>query len=112
MKIDYYKVLGVARDATANDIKQAFRKLALECHPDRHVQSSTQSRESAGRRFRQVSEAYEVLGDNLKRVAYNKGTQYAGTQAGPTSRLAILSHLMLDSIFRSILSDAFELCGW
>lgn len=86
MRIDYYKVLGVARDATANEIKQAFRKLALECHPDRHVQSSIQSRESAGRRFQQVSEAYEVLSDNLKRLAYNKGTHYAGHQAGSTSR--------------------------
>ena len=88
MKIDYYKVLGVARDATANEIKQAFRKLALEFHPDRHAQSSIQSQESAGRRFRQVSEAYEVLGDNLKRIAYNRGTHFAGTHAGPTSRFA------------------------
>jgi DnaJ-class molecular chaperone len=105
MKIDYYKVLGVARDANANDIKQAFRKLALEFHPDRHAQSSIQSQESAGRRFRQVSEAYEVLSDNLKRIAYNKGTHYAGSQAGPTSRLAILSYLMPAFISHSILSN-------
>lgn len=90
MKIDYYKVLGVARDATANEIKQAFRKLALECHPDRHAQESIQSQESAGRRFRQVSEAYDVLGDNLKRIAYNKGAYNVGNQgSGPSRRLSI-----------------------
>ena len=90
MKIDYYKVLGVARDASSNDIKHAFRKLALECHPDRHVQSSHSSKEVAGHKFRQVSEAYEVLGDKAKRVAYNKGTQYAGTTGTGASRRFVI----------------------
>lgn len=90
MKIDYYKVLGVARDASSNDIKLAFRKLALECHPDRHVQSSPSSKEVAGHRFRQVSEAYEVLGDEAKRVAYNNGARFSGSTGTGASRRFVI----------------------
>ncbi|MFG0317200.1 MAG: DnaJ domain-containing protein, partial [Planctomycetota bacterium JB042] len=61
---DYYKTLGVARDASAEEIKRAYRKLALEWHPDRH---SGDEKEAAERRFKQVSEAYEVLKDEEKR---------------------------------------------
>ncbi|CAK9218628.1 unnamed protein product [Sphagnum jensenii] len=73
-KIDYYKVLGIAKDANISDVKQAFRKLALQFHPDRHVgnNSSSSSREAAGHRFKEVSEAYEVLGDEVKRAAYDR----------------------------------------
>jgi hypothetical protein len=73
-KIDYYKVLGIAKDANISDVKQAFRKLALQFHPDRHVgnNSSSSFREAAGHRFKEVSEAYEVLGDEVKRAAYDR----------------------------------------
>jgi curved DNA-binding protein CbpA len=114
MKIDYYKVLGVARDASSHDIKHAFRKLALECHPDRHVQSSHSSKEVAGHKFRQVSEAYEVLGDEAKRVAYNKGTQYAGTTGTGASRRFVI---IIISTVSSFLHSPAELewillCTW
>lgn len=108
MKIDYYKVLGVARDASSNDIKHAFRKLALECHPDRHVQSSHSSKEVAGHKFRQVSEAYEVLGDEAKRVAYNKGTQYAGTTGTGASRRFVIIIISTISFFFSILLQSWS----
>lgn len=106
MKIDYYKVLGVARDASSNDIKHAFRKLALECHPDRHVQSSHSSKEVAGHKFRQVSEAYEVLGDEAKRVAYNNGTRYAGTTGTGASRRFVI---IIISTISSFLHSPSEL---
>jgi molecular chaperone DnaJ len=109
MKIDYYKVLGVARDASSNDIKHAFRKLALECHPDRHVQSSHSSKEVAGHKFRQVSEAYEVLGDAAKRVAYNKGTQYAGTTGTGASRRFVIIIIIIISTVSSFLHSPAEL---
>lgn len=78
--MDYYKVLGVRRDASEDEIKKAFRKHALQFHPDRHTQSPKFQQESASRRFREASEAYEVLSDTKKRAIYNRegraGLQY------------------------------------
>ena len=65
---DYYKTLGVSRDANAEDIKKAFRQLALRYHPD-HNPSNI---EEAEKRFKEINEAYEVLGDNDKRLEYNR----------------------------------------
>ena len=66
---DYYEVLGVARDASADDIKKAYRKLALKWHPDQHAGGE---REEAEHRFKSISEAYEVLSDPEKRAPYDR----------------------------------------
>jgi DnaJ-class molecular chaperone len=66
---DYYSLLGVARDATPEDIKKAFRKLAMQWHPDRHPEKE---RPAAEARFKQISEAYEVLSDPQKRKRYDQ----------------------------------------
>jgi curved DNA-binding protein len=66
---DYYEVLGVARDADAEAIKKAYRKLALQWHPDRHQGAARQDAEA---RFKQISEAYEVLSDPDKRKKYDR----------------------------------------
>ncbi|MFN2427375.1 MAG: DnaJ C-terminal domain-containing protein [Candidatus Binatia bacterium] len=66
---DYYAVLEVARDATADDIKKAYRKLALQWHPDRHPEAA---RADAEVRFKRISEAYEVLSDADKRSRYDR----------------------------------------
>lgn len=82
--MDLYKVLGVSRHASQDEVKKAFRKLALECHPDRNAGGSKASAEQAEQRFRAVSEAYEVLGDVNKRDLYNRGQAngYARQTAG------------------------------
>jgi curved DNA-binding protein len=73
---DYFKVLGVDRGADADTIKRAFRKLARQCHPD--VNPGDQAAEA---RFKEVSEAYEVLSDPDKRRRYEQFGQY-WSQAG------------------------------
>ncbi|MEM9378595.1 MAG: J domain-containing protein [Planctomycetota bacterium] len=66
---DYYEVLGVAREASADDVKKAYRKLALKWHPDQHADGD---RAEAERRFKSISEAYEVLSDPEKRARYDR----------------------------------------
>lgn len=77
-KRDYYEVLGVARDATEEQIKKAYRKLAVEHHPDKNP-GNVQAEE----RFKEISEAYEVLSDSGKRSRYDQfGHRAFGPGAG------------------------------
>ena len=66
-KRDYYEVLGVDKNASAEDIKKAYRKLAKECHPDLHPDDKT-----AEDRFKELNEANEVLSDPDKRARYDQ----------------------------------------
>ncbi len=65
-KKDYYEILGVSRDASQDDIKKAYRKLAMKYHPDRNPDDK-----QAEEKFKKVSEAYEVLSDPEKRKRYD-----------------------------------------
>ena len=79
---DYYEILGVARDADGETIKKAYRKLALQYHPDRNDGSK-----EAEERFKEATEAYEVLRDPQKRGAYDRfghaGVRGSGAGGGP-----------------------------
>ena len=66
-KQDYYELLGVARSSDAATVKQAYRKLVMECHPDRNPGDA-----EAAKQFKAVSEAYSVLSDHQKRAAYDR----------------------------------------
>lgn len=68
-KRDYYEVLGVAKDASDDDIKRAYRKLAMKYHPDRNTDGDKASAEI---KFKEAKEAYECLSDPQKREAYNR----------------------------------------
>ena len=66
-KRDYYETLGLSRGASEQDIKTAFRRLAKDCHPDRHPNDK-----SAEHKFKELNEAYEALRDPQKRAAYDQ----------------------------------------
>ena len=66
-KRDYYEILDVARNASDDEIKKAYRKLAMKYHPDRN-----QDNPSAEEKFKEVKEAYEMLSDSQKRAAYDQ----------------------------------------
>lgn len=81
MKADYYDTLGVARTASADDLKRAYRKLAMQYHPDRNKGDST-----AEQKFKDINEAYEVLKDDQKRAAYDRfGHEGLNPNAGRTA---------------------------
>ena len=76
---DFYKVLGVSKDATAAEIKKAYRKLARESHPD-----SKPGDKAAEDRFKSIAEAYDVVGDEQKRKKYDEmRTLFSGGGFGP-----------------------------
>ncbi|MCX6011983.1 MAG: DnaJ domain-containing protein, partial [Chloroflexi bacterium] len=73
-KRDYYDVLGISRNATADEIKKAYRKLAFEYHPDHNPDKNSEQK------FKQINEAYEILGNDNKREAYDRfGHDMPGT---------------------------------
>jgi molecular chaperone DnaJ len=63
---DYYRVLGVGRDASPEEVKRAFRKLAFQYHPDRNGAAGSEER------FKEINEAYQVLSDPEKRASYDR----------------------------------------
>ena len=66
-KRDYYEVLGVAKNATADEVKKAYRKLAIQFHPDKNP-GDKKSEE----KFKEVNEAYETISDEKKRKMYDQ----------------------------------------
>lgn len=75
---DYYKTLGVDKKASADDIKKSYRKLARKYHPDRNPDDK-----QAEERFKEISQAHDVLGDPEKRKQYDNGTgEFAGGASG------------------------------
>ncbi len=79
-KRDYYEILGVSRDASQDELKRAYRKLAMQHHPDRNPGDET-----AEHKFKEVSEAYDVLKDDQRRAAYDRfgHAAFDGGAGGP-----------------------------
>ena len=105
-KRDYYVVLGVARDASDQDIKSAYRKLALKHHPDRNPGDK-----AAEEQFKEAAEAYAVLADADKRARYDRFGHAAVSGSGAGAAVSIPTIFAeFDDIFGSI-GDIFGLGG-
>src|SRR4051794_37689235 len=96
-KRDYYEVLGVTRTANGEEIKRAYRRLAMKYHPDRN---NGEGRGEAELKFKECAEAYEVLSDDAKRRRYDQ-FGHAGVQGAHD-----FSHMDVGDIF-SMFDDIF-----
>ena len=97
-KRDYYDILGVNRNAQGDELKKAYRKLAMKYHPDRNPDDT-----SASEKFKEVTEAYEILSDPSKRTAYNqfghRGVESSGFGSDRSATDAVsYTHLTLPTI--------------
>jgi len=77
-KTDYYDILGISKGASADEIKKAYRKQALEWHPDRHKDD----KEATEKRFKEINEAYQILSNPQKKAAYDNYGHDAFTPGG------------------------------
>jgi molecular chaperone DnaJ len=104
-KRDYYEVLGVSRGATDQEIKSAYRRLALQHHPDRNPGNKEESEE----RFKEITEAYSVLADSEKRAAYDRFGFAAVGGAGGSPDFSSTIFSGLEDLFGSFfdLEDLF-----
>jgi len=102
---DYYAALGVARDASQDEIKRAYRKLAQKYHPDRNKSAEAEDK------FKEINEAYEVLGDEEKRARYDAlGSGYRDGDpfgAGPSGPGGFRAEDFADSGFSDFFSQFF-----
>ena len=101
---DYYETLGVSREASESDLKKAYRKLAMESHPDRNPDDS-----AAEDRFKQISEAYAILSDPQRRAQYDRfGHAAAGPGGGQGGFTADFGDLGgFTDLFESLFGDVF-----
>lgn len=103
MPNDYYKVLGVARDAKADDIKKAYRRLARRYHPDVNPGDS-----DSEERFKQVSEAFEILSDPRKREIYDRYGYYSENIATSSAQGSVFDFSNFGAAnFKEIFSELF-----
>ncbi len=94
-KADYYKILGVAQSASTDEIKTAYRKLAMKYHPDRNPDNK-----AAEEKFKEATEAYEVLGDTQKRSQYDQ-FGHAGVNNGMGGGHGHAGGMNMDDIFEN-----------
>lgn len=99
-KQDYYQTLGVARNASEEDIKKAYRRLAMKYHPDRNPDKQAEEK------FKEGKEAYEILTDARKRTAYDQ-FGHAGVDPGAAAGAGFGRSANFNDIFGDIFGDVF-----
>ena len=98
-KRDYYEILGVSNDASNDEIKKSYRRLAMKYHPDRNTDDA-----SAEEKFKEAKESYEVLKDADKRAAYDR-FGHEGVRGGPAG--GGFSSEGFSDIFGDVFGDIF-----
>jgi len=112
---DYYAILGVPKNASQDDIKRAYKKLAFKYHPDKNPQD----REAATKKFKQIGEAYDVLSDEQKRTVYDQfgeaglkgGVPPEGAAGGPSFQFHTTGGMPRNFSFRDPFSMFSEIFG-
>jgi molecular chaperone DnaJ len=106
-KVDFYEVLSVSRDANDQELKTAYRKLAMQYHPDRNPDDP-----SAEEKFKECSEAYQVLSDPEKRAAYDRYGHAAFNGGGPGAGNPFTGNAQdLGDIFGDLFGEMFNMGG-
>ena len=105
-KRDYYEVLGVDKKASADQIKSAYRKLALKWHPDRWVNGSDAEKKTAEENFKEAAEAYSVLSDPDKRARYDQ-YGFAADQMGGGAGGFDFGGMDINDFLRNIFGGGF-----
>ena len=105
-KRDYYEVLGVAKTASADEIKSAYRKLALKWHPDRWVNGSDAEKKTAEENFKEAAEAYSILSDPDKRAKYDQ-FGFAAEQMGGGAGGFDFGGMDINDFLRNIFGGSF-----
>ena len=103
-KADYYEVLGVSRDASDQELKSAYRKLALKFHPDRNPGDH-----AAEEKFKEASEAYQVLCDGDKRAAYDRFGHAGVSGVGQGGFSGFSGSVDLGDIFGDLFGEMFNM---
>lgn len=110
-KRDYYEILGVAKSASLNDIKTAYRKLAMKFHPDKNPGNA-----EAEQKFKEATEAYEILRDEQKRKIYDQyghaGLGGAGAQGFGQAAYSDFSDIFSGTSFEDIFENLFSGSGF
>lgn len=104
-KRDYYEVLGVSKNATDAELKNAYKKMAIKYHPDRQVGKSDEEKKAAEEKFKEAAEAYDVLRDPQKRQQYDQ-YGFNGPQFSGASGFGGGASMSMDDIF-SMFGDIF-----
>lgn len=102
MKKDYYKILGVSKDASEEEIKQAFRRLAKQYHPDANPHASEEEKKRKEEKFKEIQEAYAVLSDPEKRAQYDRFGEVPGFEFDFSKGFGF------DFDFSDLFEDVFE----
>ena len=106
MKTDYYEILSVERTASDGEIKSAYRKLAMQFHPDRNPDNP-----EAEEKFKECSEAYAVLSDAEKRAAYDRFGHAGVSGSGPSAGNPFQGQGDLGDIFGDLFGEMFNMGG-
>ncbi len=103
MAKDYYEILGVGKDATSDDIKRTYKKLAFEYHPDRNPDN-----QDALIKFKDLNEAYQILGDDNKRAQYDSFGNISGEGFFNDMRFSSNLNDIFGNLFDEVFNSGFS----